>query len=125
MKEDTKLATEATVMAIRESLMEYFKGSCVERVITNSNVRLSSVSNGTHGTFMYQRHYAAKENRCVLFIGSTPILTVRHLPDTVILHRSVLNRSREMREISGQIEEFLDEYLSAIEREESNGPVCI
>ena len=40
---------DKTVMAIREELMSYFKGTCVQRLVTNSSVYLQS--SGIYGNY--------------------------------------------------------------------------
>lgn len=119
----TKLGIETTAMIIRERLMIYFKGSCVERLLSSGNVSLKEVNPGFRGEFQYVRQKAKKQDKRIVFVGSAPILTIQHVPDKVIFNQKVLRRSPELREVELLLFRFFREYLPAVEIEENNGAV--
>lgn len=106
-----------TTMAIRESLMRYFKGDCVETLIAQTNIRRKQMAR-------YTQPNAAQEKSLIL-AGDTPLLTVHRLPDTVIFHQAVLGRSPQLREVRRGLEVFLGKYLPDVERKEKTDATFI
>lgn len=109
-----EVTLQATIMAIREELMRYFKGTCIERLTTGSNIVRQSAM--PRGRYQYQRQQAEMEYLTNILIGSVHILTLKYLPDTVII-RSCMSRSPELRKVKNGIEQFLDEYLAGVVKE--------
>jgi len=115
------IGIQTIVMAIREELMSYFKGTCVQRLTTGSNVRMSTV--GEHmENYQYVRRQAQNEQAQILWVGTAPILTVKQAPDRIIFHLTVLNRSPQMREINKGVQKFIEQFLIGIEKEYENAP---
>lgn len=106
---------QTTVMAIREELMDYFKGTCIQRVTENSGVRLSRVEE--HLTYTYLRRDAENTRTARIYLKDVPILTVKSSPDKVIFHNFLLHRSPQLRKVKGGIEEFMNKFLMGVEKE--------
>lgn len=116
------IGLESTIMAIREELMNYFKGSCVERFTTNRNVKLNGLSN--YVRFDYQRRECDRMQQVkILSVGSLPLMRVSKSPFKVTFHTAVLNRSPQLRAVRQGVEDFLDEFLPSVEKEEHDAHV--
>lgn len=105
----------ATTMAIREQLMEYFKGTCVERFTDGSNVFLREL--GGSSRYQYQRENTMRTRPCELMLGDLPLLKVQKMPDKVIFYEKILTRSPQLQAVYQELQTFLDKYLGAIEVE--------
>lgn len=103
---------ESTIMAIRENLMDYFKGTCVNYVTHSSNVYMSGER--TRARHNYERELYQQQSPCVLYIHDTPILSVRKTPDTLILHEVVLGRSKQLQAVREAVEAFMAKYLQGV-----------
>lgn len=111
---------DITLLSIRETLMEYFKGSCVQKVTSNSNVRLNimQISEATP-----QRWWRSFESPCLLLLSEVPIATLGKNPDTITFHVDVVRRSPQLRQIRGRLDKFLSEYLPGVAIAERGGNV--
>lgn len=89
---------EPTVMAMREEIMKYFRGTCVRSVVTNSNIN-------------YNNKY--------LTIGCTPFAILERQPDTLTILCVAANRSKELRFIKRSIKRFMAEFLPDVKVKES------
>lgn len=107
---------DATVMAIREQLIGYFKNGCIRNVITHSNIVPSSDDNP--GGRRYQRHTAQLKNKMTYYFRHGgdyhPFCSTERQPDLITLHLGVLDRSVTMRAIRDGIEECLHKYLRGV-----------
>lgn len=107
-----QLGIETTTMAIRELLMEYFKGTCVERFTEGTRVEMVSAPGDNR--YQYQRvEYQQKRPRLIT-IGGLPIIRVERAPDAVQFKAKVLKRSPQLRAVYKGIGEFFDNYLSGV-----------
>lgn len=118
---DEEIAIETTLMAMREQIMEFFKGTCVKRVTKNSNVKLTSCER--NGGYLYNRIAEESANAKVLLLGDVPIMTMRLNPHVATIHTKPLQRSKQLRQIKELLEKFFDEYLPGIERRENNANI--
>lgn len=111
VEDNIELGIKATTYAIREMLMEYFKGTCTIRT-TEGNVQLypHRPSAGRH----YVQHIFNLETPANVLIGDQFIATVKHSPDTITLHLGTLKRSKVMREIHTRVNLFLEKYLRGV-----------
>lgn len=100
-----------TVMAIRERVVEYYKGSCVDR-LTDRRIDLVGESRGTLGINprQFERLLWQQEDSKLLLLDSVNLLTLRRQPDTLILGLN-LERSKEMRGVKVGIKNFMGKYL--------------
>ena len=108
----TDINIQTTVMAIREELMNYFKGGCVQTMVQNSPVQFSRIEGRTR--YQYEREEIRNKQPRIVNLGNAPIMTVQKSPDKVTLHAAVLNRSPQFRAIREGLEEFLDRYLIGV-----------
>lgn len=115
------IEVQTTVMAIREELMNYFKGTCVERVTTDRNIR--TVGLGATRGYYYLRRQTENESPRLLLIGDVPIATLRLSPDRVTFHRGSLSRSKQLREVYALLEEFMHDYLAGVGKEYNDANV--
>ena len=113
--EAKQLAIDNTIMAIREFLMEYFKGSCGDKLALPSSVTVKKFP--TSGNFYYERRESENSQGKVISIKNVPVMRVQLSPDTIVLFSKTLSRSKQMREVRDKLEMFLDKYLQGIERE--------
>lgn len=113
MKTNEQLALETTIMACREVIMAYFKGTTVDSVVkTYTNVSRSMISEPS--SYNYQRRQQQQINKQALLIGGTPILYLLKHPREIHFKIGVLNRSKEFQEIHRELEKFLKRYLRAV-----------
>ena len=108
---------EATVMAIRESLLEYFKGSCVKRLMTSN---IDVIRESTSGHYRFQELENEQQRRSTLYIGdepSVPIMSLRQSPDTLTLHLVSLDRSKELKAVREGVERFMARHLKGVKIE--------
>jgi hypothetical protein len=103
-------SVEPTIMAVREELMAYFTGGCVDVVTKNSGVRRVTTPQPRlpHG---YQRDEQALHNRQTILLNSVGIAVVEYKPDTIFLLEHTLHRSPQMRQLRSGIERFIQRYL--------------
>lgn len=101
-----------TVIAIREQLMEYFKGTCIERFTTNGSVRLRG--DGSPQRYAYQRREFELALPSILWISDVPILSLNRNPESILFH-STLDRSPQFRAIKGEVNKFMHNYLAGVQ----------
>lgn len=112
-KKDEQL--QLTTLAIREKLMEYYKGTCVERYTRNPELRLTEVPFESDGrVYRYQRQQWAIQNPNLLSIKYDPIGEVRKSPDTFTFYTSITQRSPELQQLQKNLEKFFKRYLGGI-----------
>jgi hypothetical protein len=112
--DDKELAIQTTTMAIRETLMEYFKGGCVERVTINSKVKLNAIR-ANDIRFRYQRREYENQQPKQLFLNATPLAVVQKAPDQIEFNRRVFDRSPELRAVHKELLRFTKQYLPMVE----------
>lgn len=115
---------EITMMGIREALMNYFKGTCIDYVTNQAGINLVSGYSSSYN-FRYEQRQRENQRFSILLLGDTvPIFAVQKAPDKIIYYTDVLNRSKQLRQAHQMIDEFMRRYLGAVEREEQHGSVC-
>lgn len=107
---DTKL----TIMNIRERLMDYFKGTCVERMTASGNVMLVKDYRISSEQHQYVRLAIQDENKHIMVIGHTKIFTLTNAPKKIVFY-SCLDRSPQLREVKKEIEQFMHDFLGGVE----------
>lgn len=112
---------QSTIMAIREVLMTYYKGSCVENLVNSHNVSLHSVADS--GGYYYQRLDRDIKQPSVLVLADVTIARLGKSPDKIILYSSVLKRSKEFRMIQENMITFLQRFLKNVEIERKEGAI--
>lgn len=100
---------EATVMAIRENLMDYFKGNTERFSVSNLSLERVRSSYNHH----FERDHAEMINECVLKLDSIPILNVKHEPETLTFYATI-DRSRSFRAVKEGVERFMQKFLPGI-----------
>lgn len=112
-----EIGVKATTMAIREQLMNYFKGTCVETLTEGSPVYVTSARANSRENFRYLRLQDEQQNPCYVMLGDLPIMTIQKVPDRVVMSKALLTRSPQLREVYAEITDFLEKYLIGIEVE--------
>lgn len=107
-------STRLTIMAIRESLMRYFKGTCVEDMTQSANVRLRKDWTTQGTSHQYERLALEANNKCVLYCGDLKLFTVSSAPKKIVFY-SCLDRSPQLREVKKEIAEFMHDFLGAVD----------
>lgn len=116
-----KIAIQATAMSIRELMMDYFKGGYTPKVTKGDAVQLSSKS--ADRRWYYTRQIHENQQPSFVMISSLPVISLQKAPDKVTFHSS-MKRSSQLKEVQILVEKFLDDYLSSVEREVEDGPIC-
>lgn len=102
---------KATILAIRERLMAYYKSNCVQYVVPNANISATGYAiGGRHA----EQHTARLKERQIFSIRGHVLCTVEHHPDKITLHLGTLDRSVTMREVRKGVEMFLPKYLRGV-----------
>jgi hypothetical protein len=107
------LAIETTVMALRETIMEYFKHTCIERLTSDAGIQFKRIR-ATETRFQYQRREAEAQDRQVLYLSGLPILEVQRDPEKLVFYKTMLTRSKELRDVYQGLQNFMEKYLSAV-----------
>lgn len=108
---------EATIMAIRETLMDYFKGGCVESM-ASARITLDHISSRTN--YRYERQRSNMENGMVLSIGPYMAFTLSQSPDVLTIHMGTMDRGKIMRSVRQGVEEFMGKYLRGVTIKQSD-----
>lgn len=106
------IALQTTLMTIREELMVYFKGSCVERLTQNQNIQVRPLRQD--GNYYYERRQADNKNTHRLALAGIPILTIQMSPDMVVFHTGVFQRSKQFRALEKQLRKFFYDFLPSV-----------
>lgn len=115
-------------MAIREAVMEYYKGTCIQGFnrLSNYNVGTSRIpleNDGTRRNFNYEREDHQRRNPIAYYLDNAKMFELWRDGHEVIFQPSVMRRSPEMSAAYDQIRAFFDKYLASvtiIERDEKN-----
>lgn len=99
---EQELAIQTQVMAIREQLMEYFKGTCVQRLADGAKIEIATVY-PAHTRFTYERRELENRQPARVYLDQVPILGLIKAPDSVTFYEGTLGRSPQLREIKLQI----------------------
>ena len=118
-----KLEIETTVMAIREVLMTYFKGSCVESVTNRGDICLNEMV--VPRNYNYQRDLAQLMDYRRLYIKGVAIMEVHKNENTVIYYDSILKRSPELRKVRKLLTKFIRTYLVSVKLEVKYGTITV
>lgn len=114
---------ETTVVAIREDLMSYFKGTCVDYMTDHTGLSLNNGYASSY-SFRYQRRQRENQEFKIMVLGDrVPIFGLQKAPEKIIFYTGVLNRSKELRKVHELVDEFIRQYLRGVEREEYHGSV--
>lgn len=110
-------------VAIRESLMEYYKGSCGTRFhsLYSHDLRFNDVPLGIQGRRAYQ--YERREHQLraplKLFLRSSPLMKVSKNPDEAVMYMQVFSRSPQLTDVHRQLKQFFEQYLSGVTLKEN------
>lgn len=113
------MGLQATVMAIREEMMNYFKGTCVDRVTANRNVRLTRLPSDRL-PYQYQRLELERKRITGLYVADTLLFTLQLEPDRVLFGKE-LDRSPQLREVKKAVDKFMERYLAGVNRDYYDG----
>lgn len=111
---DLELRITATIMSCREHIMQYFKGTCVERLTAGSNVSRDMVGM-PRLQYQYMREDVRVREPQLLLIGSLPIAVLRKIPDSLTFNTKVLDLSPGLKLVEVELRKFLQQYLGGIE----------
>lgn len=119
-------ATDFT-MALREGLMEYYKGTCIDNL--NKYYRHGIEFRGQpiefdrsvqHRAYNWQRDEHNQINPMTVMFYDSPLMLLRHQPDTATFIMPTLTRSEELKAVYGKVRSFFEMYLSGVKLEENN-----
>lgn len=113
------MGLQATVMAIREEMMNYFKGTCVDRVTDNRNVHLTRLPSDRL-PYQYQRIEQERKRITGLYVADVLLFTLQLEPDRVLFGKE-LDRSPQLREVKKAVDKFMERYLAGVSRDYYDG----
>ncbi len=116
-----KLDIETTTVAIREAIMSYYKGTCVERMVDPNNIHIHPIE--VNRRYQYEREISGIRSPSRLWIGNAPIMELWKNSNKVIYYDVVLKRSPELRIIRSKLTKFFREYLKDVKVEVQHGTI--
>lgn len=119
--EDIDNDITTVVMNIRELLMNYYKGSCVNSITSSGNIRIVKDFNINRQQHLYERRELELVNKSILLIGDLRIFTLTHNPNKIVFY-STLERSPQLLGVRKGIETFMNEFLMGVEKVYINRP---
>ncbi len=117
-KLDIDIGIEVTVVALREKIMGYFKGTCVESFVDSSYITMFDTSQATRGYYADRRE-ALNQRKTIVLLSGVPLFTLQHYPEKVTFHTLVLRRSPELSQVEKELKKFFKEYLAGVEIEDN------
>lgn len=110
-----------TLMAIREELMVYFKGDCIERLVESDSVRIleNGYSDSTRPYF-FERRERELQNSSTLRLKGVAIAQLGHNPERLVFETDTMKRSPQLRKLRTEMEQFMGLYLGGVKIGESN-----
>lgn len=123
MARPSSLDTDETIMAIREELMEYYKGSCVSQLASHEGISITPVRERSGGDHYYLRREEENRDPQVLYWRDTPLFTMERQPAQLTLHTRYITKSDALRTIRAGVEDFMGKYLMGIPVATSNDEV--
>lgn len=117
------LNVQATIMAVREEIMRYYKDTCVERVTSNRNINRRILGDYMPGRprYQYQREEQQRKDAQLLLIGQYPIAVLKKLPDHLLYLNHVLSMSPALEEVGKAMRNMMSKYLKGVVTEDNVG----
>ena len=112
-KEEVNTGIEATVMALRETLMDYFKGGFGQRVTDNQVWRRQSDRREANHNF--ERRRREMENLCDIGISNVCLFSVQKCPNILTMHMNRLDRSEQLKAVREGVDNFLAKHLRGVD----------
>lgn len=107
---------DIAIMAVREELMEYFKGDCVERFTERGAVRIRGKQYyDPIRAYWYERRERELASAGTLEINGTKIAEVSKEPAQLLFVTQTMKRSPQLRSLRKNIEKFMRDYLPVVE----------
>lgn len=106
-------------MAVREAVMDYYKGSCVQVLSSLSEYpvefnRLRLPNDGTRRNFNYEREDWARRNPIAYYLAGSKMFELWRDDHEVIFQPSVMRRSPELSVAYDQITAFFQKFLPSV-----------
>lgn len=114
-KPTTNDAVQATVMAIRERLMGYYKGT--ERLLPGDIVSLHTVRQ--QYSYHFERDHAQLADERLLLIDGLPLMNLTREPQVATFY-ATFDRSRSFRAVREGVERFMQKFLPGVEIAQSS-----
>lgn len=108
-----------TTLAIREHLMEYYKGTCVDYRVHNDNLNFRN-RNDEPTEFQYQRRLNEMRRGMDFHFGGAHLAAMRKEPDE-FMFTQCWNRSPQFRAIRENLKLFFHTYLPGVKVSEEEG----
>lgn len=105
---------EFTVMAIRERVMEYYKGTCVNRMDNPHNIGLR-IEDSAPARYNYQRQAIRQQDGQKMYIGNVWVASLQKSPHMMVLRNNKLQRSPQLEAVKAGVMDFMGRYLRAVE----------
>lgn len=114
-----KDGVDVTVMAIREQLMLYFKGTCINR-FSEIAVSVERDMSDEERQYQYQRRQNNLVAKSGLYFYGSMIMRLERHPNRVTFYTNVFTRSICMVEVQERVKQFLETYLGSVELKEKD-----
>lgn len=117
------LNIQATIMAIREEVMRYYKDTCIERVTSNRNVNRRYLGDyiNDRPPYQYQRELRQRQDAQLLLIGQFPIAVLRKQPDQLMYVKHVLKMSPGLKQVDEGLHDLIERYLRGVVTSDNKG----
>lgn len=118
-KPDNSAGIAITTMAMREEIMCYFKGTCVERMTFRSGVRLFKIPHDFRGVARYRRTEIEIDDDNLLTIANIPFAILGKSPRRIVFLTTTTERSPQFRAIKRGLRKFAEQYLPSVQVKQS------
>src|SRR5882672_2122086 len=106
---------KCTVMGIRESLMQYFKGTNIQSVVQGNINRIGAPNVPSNRRLRnYELHEAELKQRQKLMMEHVTLAIVERNPNTIQLYGKTLKRNDDMKAVFAGLQEFLEKHLRGV-----------
>lgn len=110
---------DMTVMAIRERMMQYFKGDTVH--IGFDLEHFEYVRPETNSRYQYERRENELADTRIYTLNGVPIVTVSKHPNyTATLHMGAMSKFKQTERIAEELKRFFHDYLGSVDVKEAD-----
>ena len=136
----TKKLTDAEIhdgvrgfsMVLRESIMDYYKGSCIQSFGSLSQYHVGRhpiplQNDGSRRSFNYERQEHERRNPIAYYINDQKMFELWKDEHQAVFHPSVMRRSPYLSASYDQLHEFFNKFLAGvtiIEKDDENSSSC-
>lgn len=106
-------------MVLRESIMDYYKGTCIQSFGSMSRYSVGRngiplPNDGSRRNFNYEREEHNRRNPVAYYLGDSKMFELWRDDHEVVFHPSVMRRSEYISVAYDQLQEFFNKFLPAV-----------